>query len=75
MVGVQADGDAVLGGDDDARTRPGHRAGHHVPTPRPEPNSGAAGGELDDAVAAGVGEALMAALIVDEEVQLIAGNA
>ncbi len=75
VVGVQRDRDRVLGGDDVGELSEGHRAGDHVLDTEPGPEFSSAGRELDDAVTAGVGEALIAALMLSEPTQLIAGNA
>ena len=56
VVGVQRDVDRVLGGDDVRELGQRHRTGHHVLHPEPGAEFRASGGELDDAVAAGVGE-------------------
>ena len=58
VVGVQRDGDRVLRGDDVRELGQRDRAGDHVLDAEAGSEFGTAGGELDDAVAAGVGEAL-----------------
>ena len=58
VVGVQRDVDGVLLGDLVGVRRERERAGHHVLDGRAGEVLGAAGGDLDDAVAAGLGEAL-----------------
>ena len=58
MVGVQRDRDRVLVGDDVGELGERDRADDHVLDAEPGPEFCTAGGELDDAVAAGIGEAL-----------------
>ena len=58
VVGVQRDGDRVLVGDDVRELGERDRAGHHVLDAKAGREFCPAGGELDDAVAARVGEAL-----------------
>ena len=57
VVGVQRDGDRVLVGDDVGELGQRDRAGHHVLDAEAGAEFGPAGGELDDAVAARIGEA------------------
>lgn len=75
MVGVQRHGDRVPGGDDVGELGQCDRAGDHVLDPQPGGELGATGGELDDAVTAGVGETLDRGVDAFEPTQLIAGNA
>ena len=76
VVGVQRDGDRVLAGDDVGELGQRDRAGHHVLDAEPGGEFRTAGGELDDAVAAGVGEALEGGVDgLRADVQLIAGKA
>ena len=60
VVGVQRDVDRVLRRDDVRELGERHRAGDHVLDRQARPELGATGRELDDAVAAGVREALRA---------------
>jgi hypothetical protein len=58
VVGVQCDGDRVLGGDDVSELGQRDGARHHVLDAQTGAEFGSAGGELDDAVTAGIGETL-----------------
>jgi hypothetical protein len=58
VIGVQGDGDRVLLGDDVRELGQRHRAGDHFLDPETRGELGAARRELDDAVAARVGETL-----------------
>ena len=57
VVGVQGDGDRIAGGDHVGELGQRDRAGDHVLDTEARGEFGSAGGDLDDAVAAGVGEA------------------
>ena len=73
VVGVQRDVDRVLGGDHVRELGQRDRAGDHVLDRGAGGELGAAGGDLDDAVAAGVGEARSAAFTSPTRCTLIAG--
>ena len=73
VVGVQGDGDAVVLGNLVGVGGEGQRAGDAVLDGGAGAVLGTADGDLDDAVGLGLGEALEAAVMVWDEVTLIAG--
>lgn len=73
VVGVQRDGDVVLGGDDVRELGERHRTGDHVLVVLAAQELRTTGGDLDDAVALGLGEARSAACSVCVDVTLMAG--
>lgn len=75
VIGVQRDGDVVLCRDHVCELGERNSAGDHVLDAQTGTELGAARRELDDAVTAGVREALDAALMDSEPTQLMAGKA
>ena len=73
MIGVQRDLDRVLRRDDVGEFGESDGAGDHLLDRRAGGELGAAGGDLQDPVAAGLGEPAQAALTVSDDVTLIAG--
>lgn len=74
VVGVQADQDVVLGGDDVRELGECDGTGNHVLDAQARTELGTTGRELDDPVTAGVGETLDRGVDRRREVQLIAGG-
>lgn len=75
VVGVQCDGDVVLGGHDMRELGERHGTGHHVLDTQTRAELGSTGGELMMPSLPASANPLMAALMVSEDVQLMAGKA